>query len=443
MLADKIQKNESIAKTFLEDYRETDLCGYRTEPEQRMLLIPRPAGVVFGITPSTSPVAAVAFKVLCALLTRNAIVISPHPGARGVSSETALLLAKAATAAGAPADAVQVVTEPSIPLVEAMMADARTTLVIATGGSGVVRAAYRSGTPAIGVGPGNAPVIVDETVELKGVVEKLVRSKTFDGGVLCTTESVLIAVDAVAPRLLKLLAANGAYLCSGPETAQIREHMYPGGRFNTAVVGRPAVEIAAAAGVTVPAATTILLTPIDSVSASEPLTHEKLSPVLAFRTAPTFERALADARAILDVVGVGHSAVLHSDDPQRVLDFAETLPVHRIAVNAPGSLGNAGFGTNLPVSMSLGTGYIGGSSSSENLNPEHFVQWSRVAYSTNIFERFPDFTGITPSIAPPQRSVLPKQLPLPSSSAQPNAVPALDDLRRIVQDELRNLIGTR
>lgn len=445
VVADKILKNQTIAKTFLEDYAEADYCGQRSDAVGRMLLVPRPAGVVLGITPSTSPVAAVCFKVLCALLTRNAIVISPHPGAKRVCTDTALMLARAAEQAGAPRGAVQVLPEPSIPVVEAMMADPRVKLVIATGGGAVVRAAYRSGTPAIGVGPGNAPVVVDETADLKQVAEKLVRSKTYDNGVLCTTESVLIAVEAIAPRLLTLLKARGVHLCSPEETRRVRDHVYPGGRFNTKVVGRDATVIAADAGVDVPANTRILLTPIDSVRSEEPLTHEKLSPVIAFRTVPDFATAVAEARAILDAAGLGHSAAIHSEDPQRVLDYSFALPVHRIAVNVPASLGNAGIGTHLPVSMSLGTGYIGGSSSSENLNPEHFVQWSRAAYSTNIFDRFPDFDGLERS-APrtsASRAVQEGSASAPAMPAEIERVLDRDGLRRIVLEELRDLIGAR
>lgn len=435
VVQDKALKNESIARAFLEDHRDSDFCTHQVDQATRMLMIPRPAGVVFGITPSTSPVAALYFKVLCALITRNAIVVSPHPAARQVSIDTAELLAQAAERAGAPVGTIQVLEEPSIPLVEMVMADPRVKLVIATGGGGVVRAAYRSGTPAIGVGPGNAPVIIDETVELKQAVEKLVRSKTFDNGVLCTTESVLIAVEEIVPRLLKLLESQGVYLCSSDETQRIRDHVYPEGRFNTSVVGRPATEIAEGAGVRVPPSTRVLLTPIETVSGEEPLTHEKLSPVLAFVVAPDFDAALSAARGILDIAGVGHSAVIHSDDAQRVLDVSYALPVHRIAVNAPGSLGNAGFGTNLPISMSLGTGYIGGSSSSENLNPDYFVQWSRVAYPATIFDRFPDFADLVRSDRSRESVV---------QFAPRGAGDLLrEELRRIVLEELRDVIGVR
>ena len=448
VLADKVLKNETIAKTFLEEYAESNYCDQRIDSQKRMLLIPRPAGVVLGITPSTSPIAAVCYKVLCALLTRNAIVISPHPGAKRVCTDTAQILARAAEQAGAPRNVVQVLPEPSIPVVEAMMADDRVKLVIATGGGAVVRAAYRSGTPAIGVGPGNSPVVVDETADLKQVAEKLIRSKSYDNGVLCTTESVLIAVDSIAPRLVKLLTAKGAHLCSATETQRLREYMFPGGKFNTKVVGRDAAVIAAEAGFSVPKQTKVLIAPIESTHGNEVLTHEKLSPVLAYLAAPDFSRATAAARQILDVTGIGHSAAIHSENAQRVLDYSFALPVHRIAVNVPASLGNAGIGTYLPVSMSLGTGYIGGSSSSENLNPDHFVQWSSVAYSTNIFDKFPDFDELRRSSVgarPESGGTADVDAEAIAAALAPELRGALgrDDLRRIVREELRDLIGAR
>lgn len=444
VVADKILKNQTIAMTFLEEYADANYCDQRSDSGKRMLMLPRPAGVVLGITPSTSPIAAVCFKVLCALLTRNAIIISPHPGAKRVCADLVQTLASVAEQAGAPRNAVQVLAEPSIPVVESMMSDARVKLVIATGGGAVVRAAYRSGTPSIGVGPGNAPALVDETADVKQVAEKLVRSKTYDNGVLCTTESVLIAVDSVAPRLLKLLSAKGAHVCSNAETQRLRDYMFPGGKFNTQVVGRDATVIAEAAGFSVPKRTRVLIAPITSTHTDEPLTHEKLSPILAMLTVPDFARGLAAAREILDVTGLGHSAVIHSEDPQRVLDYSFALPVHRIAVNVPASLGNAGIGTNLPVSMSLGTGYIGGSSSSENLNPEHFVQWSRAAYSTNIFDKFPQFDDLQRSIVSDGSAHPGISLGSVASQGKPASTSAVsEELRRIVLEELRDLIGAR
>lgn len=436
--ADKVRKNLAVARGFLDEYGDRDYCGQRVDAQARVVSFPKPAGVVFALLPSTGPVAVLYFKVLCALLTRNAIVLSPHPGAVQTGVEATRVLAEAATAAGAPPDVIQVLHKPTIPLVEAMMADDRTKLVVATGGGAVVKAAYRSGTPAIGVGPGNPPVVVDETADLANAAKSIVESKVFDNSILCTAESVLFAVKSIEKDLLRQLESNGAHICDEAETRRVRSLVYPGGKFNTKVVGRPAEEIASAANVRVPMGTRILVTPFLSVTDDEPLTHEKLCPVLGLRVVSDFAEASREAKALVEIVGVGHSAVIHSGDPQRVLDYAATMPVHRITVNTPASLGSAGIGTGLPLTMSVGTGFIGGSSSAENLSPEHLVQWSRTAYASDPSVTFPDFTSLQP------RSIG-GSMPAGAAGVSEEEMRSLirEDLRRIVLEELRDLVGTR
>ena len=428
VVEDKIAKNEAVSTGFLHEYGNLDYVSHRVDREKKMILDPVPAGVIFAVTPSTSPVANLYFKVLSSLQTRNAIVISPHPSAVKTSIEAAHILGRAAIAAGAPEGTIQILEEPSVPLIESVMGDSRVNLILATGGSAVVQAAYRSGTPAIGVGPGNAAVVVDETADLEQAAEQISASKAFDNSVLCTAESVLIVVESVATRLKELLIERGAYLCRPDEARRVRNFMYPNGKFNTKVVGRPAREIAKNAGVSVPERTTLLLVPIDGIHDDEPMTHEKLSPVLAVRTVSNFEHALSEAVALVDIVGIGHSAVIHSEDPQHVLDYSHSLQVHRVAVNIGGSLGNAGIGTGLPLTMSIGTGYIGGSSLGENLSPEHLVQWRRTAYPDHA--NFPDFDGLRPTRTSSSGS---------SSVLGDGAV--REELRRLIVEELRGLIG--
>jgi acyl-CoA reductase-like NAD-dependent aldehyde dehydrogenase len=298
VVADKVTKNLAIARHFVSESGHLDFCGHRVDVGAKVVSVPKPPGVVLAVIPSTSPVAALYFKVLCALLTRNAVVVSPHPLAAQTGVEATRVLAAAATSAGAPADVIQVLPKPTIPLVEAMMADKRTKLVLATGGGPVVQAAYRSGTPAIGVGPGNPPVVVDETADLANAAASIVDSKVFDHSVLCTAESVLLQVGSVASTLQAHLEQNGAYVCSPAETQKIRSFMYPGGKFNTKVVGRSAADIARSASIRVPQTARILVTPINRVAEDEPLTHEKLSPVLAMRTVSDFAQAIREARAL-------------------------------------------------------------------------------------------------------------------------------------------------
>ena len=426
----KVAKNDALSSGFIREYGDLDLVGHQADPNRKTLLYPVPAGVIFAVTPSTSPVANLYFKVLSCLLTRNAIVISPHPAAVQTSIEAARILSQAATEAGAPDGVVQILEHPSVPLIESVMADERVKLILATGGSAVVKAAYRSGTPAIGVGPGNAPVVVDESADVTKAARAIVESKSFDNGILCTAESVLIMVDSIADRMTEQLVHQGAHLCSPSETRSIRQYMYPGGKFNTKVVGRPAYEIAKNAGVHVPRDTKLLLTPIDEIVDAEPLTHEKLSPVLAVLKVSSFEDATAAAVALVENVGIGHSGVIHSENPQNVLDYSKRLPVHRIAANIGGSLGNAGIGTGLAVTMSIGTGFVGGSSLGENLAPEHLVQWKRTAYP--LSDNFPDFGSMRPSVVGKSRI---------DSGAVLGDGGMREELRRLIVEELRGLIG--
>ncbi|MET3936981.1 aldehyde dehydrogenase family protein [Arthrobacter sp. OAP107] len=426
---DKVAKNEGLSAGFMREYGNLDLVSHRTDSEKKLVLDPIPAGVIFAVTPSTSPVANLYFKVLSSLLTRNAIVISPHPAAVKTSIEAARILSRAATDAGAPEGAIQILEEPSVPLVEAVMGDARVNLILATGGGAVVQAAYRSGTPAIGVGPGNAPVVVDDTANLEQAADEICASKAFDNSVLCTAESVLIMVEPIASRMKELLVRRGAYLCRPDETRRLRAYMYPSGKFNTEVVGRPAREIAKKAGISVPENTQLLLATIDSIRDDEPFTHEKLSPVLAVITVEDFEQALTAAASLVDIVGVGHSAVIHSEDPQHVLDYSHRIPVHRVAVNIGGSLGNAGIGTGLPLTMSIGTGFVGGSSLDENLSPERFVQWKRTAYPVGA--KFPEFSSLQPTPATGSS--------VPGIALGDDAV--REELRRLIVEELRGLVG--
>ncbi|MGA9869978.1 MAG: aldehyde dehydrogenase family protein, partial [Rhodococcus sp. (in: high G+C Gram-positive bacteria)] len=229
----KVAKNEALSAGFLREYGNLDYVSHQTDHTRKTLLYPVPAGVIFAVTPSTSPVANLYFKVLSCLLTRNAIVISPHPAAVQTSIEAARILSRAATDAGAPDGVIQILERPSVPLIESVMADDRVNLILATGGGAVVKAAYRSGTPAIGVGPGNAPVVVDESADVEKAARAIVESKSFDNSILCTAESVLIVCESNADRLTEQLVHQGAHLCSASETQLIRKYMYPSGKFNT------------------------------------------------------------------------------------------------------------------------------------------------------------------------------------------------------------------
>jgi acetaldehyde dehydrogenase / alcohol dehydrogenase len=448
----KVVKNRLCSRGILDAYRDDDYVTPRIDADRKMVEVPRPAGVVLALTPSTNPVSTVYVKVLLALMTRNAIVVSPHPFAKGCCADAARTLGAAAVAAGAPEGIVQVVEDPSVPLIDALMTDDRTDVILATGGVPVVRAAYSSGNPAIGVGPGNVPVLVDATADLRRAAAKLVDSKAFDNSVLCTNESVLVVEEAVAERFLRELGRHGAHLLTDEDRDRVRDAVFPGGRFDTSMVGKDAVTIAARAGVNVPARTRVLLAPFDLVVDEEPLAHEKLCPVLGVVRVPSAARGIRVAAAVLRMGGAGHSAVIHSTDPRTVIDYAAAVPVLRVTVNEGGSTGSAGFGTHLAPSMTIGTGYVGRSSLGENLEPRHLVNWTRVAYSTDVSEVLPAYDGLVPWRAPdgpvpayPVASNLasPRAVlaPAPPTTAPVGEVAQLrEELRRLIVEELTTMI---
>ena len=287
--------------------------------------------------------------MILALLTRNAVVLSPHPMARECCADAARTLGRAAVEAGAPDGVVQVVDDPSIPLIDALMTDPRTGVILATGGVPVVRAAYSSGNPAIGVGPGNVPVLVDATADLAKAAERLVASKSFDNSVLCTNESVLIVEDSVADRFARELSRQGAHVCTPDERDRVRELLFPDGRYNVGTLGRDATWIAKEAGIRVSPRTRILVAPFELAVDEEPLAHEKLCPVLGMVRVPTAARGIRTAVGVLRIGGAGHSAAVHSSNPATVLAFATAVQVLRVAVNVGSSTGSAGFDTHDPA----------------------------------------------------------------------------------------------
>jgi acyl-CoA reductase-like NAD-dependent aldehyde dehydrogenase len=430
--AHKRRKNEACSRGIVERYAVEDYVAAQVDAERKIVAVPKPAGVVLALTPSTNPVATVYFNVLLALMTRNAVVVSPHPLARKVCVEACRTLAAAAVAAGAPDGCLQVVEEPTIPLIEALMSDSAVDVIVATGGTAVVRAAYRSGNPSLGVGPGNVPALVDAGADVARAAACLADSKAFDNSILCTNESVAIVDTRVADAFERELARNGAYVLDAEETARAREAMYPGGRIETKLAGKDAAALAAAADVQVPAGTRVLVAPFELIVPEEPLAREKLFPLLGLVRVPDAARGIDAARALLRIGGAGHSAVIHSRDERTILAYGAALGVLRITVNAPGSTGSSGLDTNLAPTMTVGTGFFGRSSLTENLEPRHLTQWTRLAYAKD--EPFGDFAGLEPWSARPE----------PAPAAAPALAPpgelSRDDLRRMILDELRELV---
>lgn len=373
-------KNEMTSIAFADHYRNHDFVNPRIDHDAMVVEIPRPAGVVFALAPATNPVATVYFKILSALMTRNAIVFSPHPAARECCSDAAMTLAQAAEAAGAPEGIIQAIAQPNIRLIHEFMSSEKTDLILATGGNAMVRAAYSSSTPAIGVGPGNAPVLVDASADCKQAARHIVDSKSFDNSILCTSESVLITYSDIAKQLRREMERAGAYFCEGEEIERLRRYLFHERGFNVEAVGRGATWIAGEVGIRVPPRTKILVAAIQVIGPDEPLSREKLCPVLAWYEASGKTQALAQARGLLRLTGAGHSAAIHSNEPQTIMDYAASVEAYRVVVNAPCSQGASGLATNLAPTMTVGTGFFGRSSVGENIGPMHLVQWTRMAY---------------------------------------------------------------
>jgi acetaldehyde dehydrogenase / alcohol dehydrogenase len=399
----KTIKNQACSLGLFERYASEDLVSPRIDSAAKIVSIPRPAGVILALTPSTNPVCSVYFKVILALLTRNAVVVSPHPMARACCADAARLLTDVAESAGAPDGVVQVVEHPTVALVETLMSDPVTDVIVATGGTAMVRAAYRSGNPALGVGPGNVPVLVDATADVPAAARMIVNSKAFDNSVLCTNESVLVAVESVREQLMRDMQRHGGVVLDAAGRDRLRAYLFPDGMLNGEAIGKDAAWIADQAGIRVPPRARLLLAPVDLVVPEEPFCREKLSPVLGVATVETAQRGIDAARAVVRLGGAGHSAAIHSQDPRVITAYGVRVPVLRVAVNAGNSTGSAGLDTNLAPSMTLGTGFAGRSSIGENLEPRHLVNWTRVAYNSDPGVPFGDFTGIAPWRRPPER----------------------------------------
>ncbi len=384
VVEDKRLKNELCSRGVFETYAGRDHVGPVIDRGRNILRLARPAGVILALTPSTNPIATLYFKTVLAMITRNAIVLSPHPRAKACSADAADALAHAARAAGAPDGVIQVLREPTVPLVERIMGDPRVDLIVATGGPAMVAAAYRSGHPALGVGPGNAPVFVHASADVATAARRIVESKSFDNSILCTNELVVLCHEPVADRLLAALRAEGAHVCAADEAAKLRAVLWDAdGGFNIeGALGRDAVTIALLAGFAVAPGTRVLVAPIERVQPEEPFSREKLAPVLGFARVADATQAGAAARAMMRARGRGHSAGFHGEDAAALVGFAQATPALRVAVNVPLSQGAAGFGTHLGPTMTVGTGFAGGSALGENLRPEHLVNWTEIAFAT-------------------------------------------------------------
>ncbi|OCG19851.1 MULTISPECIES: bifunctional acetaldehyde-CoA/alcohol dehydrogenase [unclassified Gilliamella] len=386
IVEDKVIKNLFAAEYILNKYRHDKTCGIVAENEPfGTITIAEPLGIICGIVPTTNPTSTAIFKSLISLKTRNAIVFSPHPRAKKSTIEAARIVLDAAVKAGAPKDIIGWIDEPSIELSNALMHHDDVAAILATGGPGMVKAAYSSGKPALGVGAGNTPVIIDETADLKRAVASVLMSKTFDNGMICASEQAIVVVDSVYDEVRRLLTQYGAYVLNAKETQAVQGIILNDkGALNANIVGQPATKIAEMAGLKVPAGSKVLVGEVSKVDLSEPFAHEKLSPTLAMFKAKDFYEAVDKAERLVEMGGLGHTSVLYTDQDsnrERIAYFGSKMKTCRILINQPAAHGGIGdlYNFDLAPSLTLGCGSWGGNSVSENVGPKHLINKKTIA----------------------------------------------------------------
>jgi len=381
---DKVIKNHFASEFIYNRYINDKTCGIVEEDEDAGIIkIAEPLGIIAGIVPTTNPTSTAIFKSLITLKTRNAIIFSPHPRAKKSTIEAARVVLEAAVAAGAPENIIGWIDEPTIELSTALMQHPGINLILATGGPGMVKAAYSSGKPAIGVGAGNTPAIIDESCHLKMAVNSVLLSKSFDNGMICASEQSVIVVDKVYEEAKKEFLLRGAYILTMDEKEKLAKVIMKNGKVNADIVGQSAFHIAAMANITVGEATKILIGEIDHIAHDEPFAHEKLSPVLAMLKATDFDDACRIAREQIELEGIGHTAVLYTDpqNQDRIRKYGQMMKTGRVLVNMPASQGAIGdiYNFRLEPSLTLGCGSWGGNAISENVGVKHLMNIKTVA----------------------------------------------------------------
>ncbi|TDR81584.1 bifunctional acetaldehyde-CoA/alcohol dehydrogenase [Paludibacterium purpuratum] len=385
VVEDKVIKNHFSSEYIYNKYKDEKTCGIIDhDPAFGILTIAEPIGLLCGIVPTTNPTSTAIFKALISLKTRNGIIFSPHPRAKKATCEAARIVLEAAVKAGAPADIIGWVGEPTVELSNQLMRHPDINLILATGGPGMVKAAYSSGKPAIGVGAGNTPVIIDETCDIKRAVASILMSKTFDNGVVCASEQSVVIVDSVYKQVKERFHSHGGHVLSSEECKAVSKVILKDGALNADIVGQSAVRIAEMAGIKVPPTTRVLIGEIAKVSEDEAFAHEKLSPTLAMIRARDFDDALDKAEALVTMGGIGHTSVLYTDQDlqrERISRFGERMKTARILINSPASQGAIGdlYNFKLAPSLTLGCGSWGGNSISENVGPQHLINKKTVA----------------------------------------------------------------
>lgn len=420
----KTIKNQFASRGVWESIKDVTTVGFlRRDQERKLYEVAWPMGVIAALTPSTNPTSTVMNKILMAVKARNAIVIAPHPSAVNCCAATAELMRNAAVEVGAPEGLIHCMTEISLAGTNELLSHKYTALILATGGTGMVRAAHSQGKPAYGVGPGNVPVYVDRSADLEKAARYIVASKAFDYSLICATEQAVVADRPIAARLKGLMEAEGAYWVTPAQAEALRPLLFtPKGAIDAGMVGRSADYLAAAAGFDIPSGTRILVADLERVGPEEPLSREKLTPVLGFYVADGWEAGCDRSLELIDFGGRGHSLILHATDEEVITAFGLEKPVFRIGVNTMGTLGMIGSTTGIAPSLTLGSGGVGGSITGDNITVHHLYNVKRMAFEIQD---------------PPPEALQPGT----TAGAQANQ-PDYQALEKLVQQTVQQILGS-
>jgi acetaldehyde dehydrogenase (acetylating) len=425
---DKREKNRFAAEDVWNYFRRLKTVGVISETES-IVEIASPRGVVAAIIPSTNPTSTAIFKIIIAIKSRNTIVLSPHPSAAGCIAETTRLMRDEAVKHGLPADAIQCLTVSSIEGTEALMKHKRTAVILATGGTGLVRAAYSSGKPAFGVGPGNVPTFIERTANVSKAVADILTGTCFDNGTICASEQSVVVDAPVEATVREQFTAQGGHFLSSAEADAVGKILVtPQRTLNPAIVGRSAAVIAELAGISIPAGTRCLLADCGGVGRDFPWSIEKLSPTLAFFVVDGVEQGAERCHEILRYGGMGHTAGMHTQDRAAAIRYGGQMPAARVIINSPTTHGAIGFSTDLSPSMTLGCGSWGGNVTSDNVSPLHLMDIKRVAFETKPINKpaavpGPSTPVAAPGMAPPKKTIRREDIAAIVDSFLSNKVP--------------------
>ena len=383
---DKVVKNQFASRNVYEAIKDMRTAGIINEDRAAGIIeIADPMGVVVGLIPTTNPTSTIIFKAMIALKSRNAIVFSPHPRSIKCSIETARVMEEAAVSAGAPRNLVNCLTMCTREATDELMRHPDVAVILATGGSAMVKAAYSSGKPAYGVGPGNVPAFVERSADIPMAVHNILTSKTFDNGTVCASEQAVVTEEVIAGQVEAEFKRQGAYFVNDSERPLLEKTvMQPNGGVNPKVVGQSPEVIAKMAGIKIPEGTRVIVARLSEVGRGSPLSAEKLCPVLGFYVEKDWHRACERCIELLNIGGLGHSLVIHSNNDEVIREFGLRKPVNRILVNTPSSQGAIGYTTGLQPSLTLGCGTKGNNITSDNVGPQHLMNVKRLAYGRGI-----------------------------------------------------------